>query len=332
MLYSVTHRTQLEYSQSIAESVMEVRAMPRTDERQVLRHFDITVSPSAKASYHTDWLGNTVHQFSALAVHDKIVITSKCLIETRPIAFNLDELIAPLDGLIRDHRSWDFLQHHGPVVDDPALPALSARLGLNSVRRVGEAIDIVMSRTRDVIAYRRGITDSQSNVTDVLKAGFGVCQDFAHLSLALLRRVGVPCRYVSGYLDKEGAPELETHAWAEAFVPGVGWIAFDPTHGNLVTEQYVTVAVGRSYADVPPNRGVYRGEAKEKINVSVSMERLEERARLTPYSTELERPRKNPTSRVPVPPMRLILGLEQQLVRPDAVGLVVQQQRQQQQM
>ncbi len=331
MLYSIAHRTSLDYSKPISESVMEVRAMPRTDERQVLRQFDISVSPKAKASYHSDWLGNTVHQFSLLGVHEQVVITSRCTVETRAADHRLEELLAPLDGLTRDHRSWDFLQHHGPVMDDPALPALSGRLGLDQVRRVGQAIDIVLQRTRDIITYRRGVTDSNSTVCDVLKAGAGVCQDFAHLSLALLRRVGVPCRYVSGYLNKDGAPEIETHAWVEAFVPGVGWIGLDPTNGVLVGEQYVTVAVGRSYADVPPNRGVFRGNAKEAIDVTVSMEAIEERARLTPYSTALERPRKQPTMSTPAVPLGIVLGLEQQLAHPTAVGSLVQQQRQQQQ-
>ena len=331
MLYSITHCTKLDYSHPISESVMEVRVMPRSDERQVLRQFEIFVTPSAKASHHSDWLNNTVHQFSVLGIHDQVAITSKCIVETRTKTQALSELLAPLEGLIRDHRSWDFMQHHGPVVDDPALPALANRLELDRVRRVGEAIEIVLLRTRDIITYQRGVTHSGSTVSDVLKAGIGVCQDFAHLSLALLRRAGVPCRYVSGYLNKDGAAELETHAWVEAFVPGVGWIAFDPTHGVPVTEHYVTVAVGRSYADVPPNRGVYRGDASEKIEVSVTMEVLEEQARLTPYSTAFERPQRYVPPPVPAVPPRIGRGLEQQLVRPNAVGLVVQQQRQQQQ-
>lgn len=331
MLFSISHRTRLDYSEPISESVMEVRAMPRTDDRQVLRQFDITVTPSAKANYHSDWLGNTVHQFSVLGVHEQVVIASKCIVETRAAAQSLSELGAPLEGLIRDHRSWDFLQHHGPVMDDPSLPALAARIGLDKARRVGQAIEIVVQQTCSLLEYRRGATNSSSTVHDVLSAGAGVCQDFAHLSLALLRRVGVPCRYVSGYLYKEGTPELETHAWAEAFVPGVGWLAFDPTQGVLVNETYVTVAVGRSYADVPPNRGVYRGQAKEKIDVGVVMNQLEERARLTPYSTALERPPKPSPSRVSALPIRIALGLEQQMIRPNAVGMVVQQQRQQQQ-
>jgi transglutaminase-like putative cysteine protease len=331
MLYSISHKTRLDYSKSISESVMEVRAMPRTDDRQVLRQFDITVTPSSRANHHTDWLGNTVHQFSVTGIHDHVDITSKCIVETRVCGHTLADYVAPLEGLIKDHRSWDYLQHEGPVVDDPALPALGSRLGLDKVTRVGEAIGIVLERMRDVITYRRGLTDSSSTVSDVLAAGNGVCQDFAHLSLALLRRVGVPCRYVSGYLHRADATELETHAWVEAFVPGVGWVAFDPTHGTLATEQYVTVAVGRSYADVPPNRGVYRGDARESIAVSVVIEAVQERARLTPYSTSFERARSIVQPLSLAKEHGLVIGLEQQMIQPNRVTAVVQQQRQQQQ-
>jgi transglutaminase-like putative cysteine protease len=309
---------------------MEVRVMPRSDVRQVLRQFDIAVTPASTGSHHMDWLGNTVHQFSVLGVHDAVDITSRCVVETRSPNWSLGELVAPLGGLAADHRSWDYLQYHGPVIDDPALPAIEKQLGLDRVTRVGEAIAIVLERTREIVTYRRGATHSGSTVSDVLKAGNGVCQDFAHLSLALLRRTGVPCRYVSGYVFREGTAELETHAWSEAFVPGVGWVAFDPTHGALASEQYVTVAVGRSYADVPPNRGVYRGDACESIAVSVTIEALQESMRLTPYSFERACRSGSPRVHSAIPKMGL--SLEQQAVRLDRATAVVQQQRQQQQL
>jgi transglutaminase-like putative cysteine protease len=162
-----------------------------------------------------------------------------------------------------------------------------------------------------------------------LRLKAGVCQDFAHLSLAILRRAKVPCRYVSGYFYKEGTTELETHAWIEAFVPKAGWVGLDPTHGQLVDENYVAIAVGRSYADVPPNRGVYRGDAKETILVTVQMEPIEPQVRLTPFSTIAVRSTKPMVTRraLAVP----AIGLEQQRFHPNAVGIVVQQQRQQQQ-
>ena len=328
MLFSISHHTKLHYSEPISESVMQVRVMPRTDDRQVLRQFVIKVTPDAKACHHTDWLGNNVHQFSILNSHPKIVIASHCIVETRPTRESLAELVAPLEGLIRDHRSRDFLQCHGQVNDDPTLAVLAAKIGLHKVSRVGEAIDIVTRCTRELIVYRAGATRSSSTVSDILQAGAGVCQDFTHLSLALLRRVGLPCRYVSGYLYKPGVPELQTHAWGEAFVPGVGWLAFDPTHAQLANEAYVTVAIGRSYADVPPNRWVFRGEAKESLEVSVAMKPMDVRARLTPYSAASDRPSVVSTAPVTQLRTRVTSSHEQHVTRSNTNARVAQQQHQ----
>ena len=285
MLFAISHRTKLIYSEPISESVMEFRAMPRTDDKQVLHSFDIQATPRTRACTHTDWLGNLVHQFSLHQPHRHVTIASFSKVETRSTVVALHELTGPLEGVIRDHRSWDFVQHHGRVDQDPSLPTLATRIGLDSARNVGQAIDIVTQRTRDLIAYRPGVTQSSSSVSQVLRLGAGVCQDFAHLSLAMLRHLGLPCRYVSGYLYKPDATELQSHAWAEAFVPEIGWLAFDPSHRQLANENYVTVAVGRSYADVPPNRGIYRGEAQERVEATVNIRPVETRAQLTPYST-----------------------------------------------
>jgi transglutaminase-like putative cysteine protease len=329
MLFSISHNTKLNYSESISESVMEVRVMPRTDDRQVLRQFVLRVTPDAKACHHTDWLGNAVHQFSILNLHQKVVIVSNCIVETRPTRESLAELVAPLEGLIHDHRSRDFLQCHGQVNDDPTLAVLAEKIGLHKVRSVGEAIDIVTRCTRELIVYSPGATRSSSTVSDILRIGAGVCQDFTHLSLALLRQVGLPCRYVSGYLYKPGVPELQTHAWSEAFVPGVGWLAFDPTHAQLANESYVTVAIGRSYADVPPNRGVFRGAGKESLEVSVTMKPVDARARLTPYSTASDHPSVASTARATQLRSRVASSHEQSVTRSNTSVRVAQQQHQQ---
>lgn len=330
MLLSIRHKTWLKYSETTVESVMEMRVHPRIDDRQGVRQFDVTVNPESRVAFHVDWLGNTVHQFSLLRSHDELNIVSRSLVETRHVPIELEKLVAPLNGLISDHRWRDFLGFDGPVKNDERLATFSTDIGLREATRVGDAIRVVMQNTRRLIEYRKGVTNTTSTVCDVLDAGSGVCQDFAHIGLALLRARGVPCRYVSGYLYEDNEPELESHAWCDAYVPGIGWVGFDPTHSKLVDESYVCVAAGRNYTDVPPNRGVFRGTAHQTLSASVSIERIDGAIRARPFAP-LDRavtvalPTRQTTQR------RSGYHQEYQAVDPTAFAGRLTQQRQQQQ-
>ena len=124
--------------------------------------------------------------------------------------------------------------------------------------------------------YAQSETQVDSPIDDALKARAGVCQDLAHIMIALARRIGIPCRYVSGYLSPsteshDRSAEGATHAWAEAYLPTLGWVGFDPTNDVLAAERHIRVAVGRDYADVPPTRGVFRGEAGSELSVLVTV-------------------------------------------------------------
>lgn len=284
MLLSIHHKTELTYAEPITESVMELRMMPRSDSRQTLRSFDLAVGPEAPVFQHLDWQGNRAHHFSIVDVHDKVVILAASTVETHLDKLRLDEIgdTLPLGGL--GHRYEDLLLFHGPVQRDVRLSRFAESLGLFTERRASMVMAQVTARLRELITYKKGVTNSSTTVSDVLDLGQGVCQDYAHVALSLLRMLGVPSRYVSGYLFRPSSAELETHAWVECFVPSVGWLGIDPTHAELAGQSHVAVAVGRSYADVPPNRGVYRGGAEEKIRVSVSIQALSDEATLAPPS------------------------------------------------
>jgi transglutaminase-like putative cysteine protease len=125
-------------------------------------------------------------------------------------------------------------------------------------------------------AYAPNSTQVDSPIDHALKERKGVCQDFAHIMIALVRTVGVPCRYVSGYLfhakdDQSIASEGASHAWVEALLPGSGWLGFDPTNNLLCGERHIRVAVGRDYAEVPPTRGVFKGGSESELSVSVTV-------------------------------------------------------------
>jgi len=197
---------------------------------------------------------------------------------------SLDQLPDTLPLSAIGHRYQDFLMSHGPVQRDARLTKFAEQLGLLSEKRASVVLSSVTSRLRELVKYKKGVTTSSTSVSDVLDLGKGVCQDFAHVALSLLRMLGVPSRYVSGYLFRPSSEELETHAWVEAFVPSVGWLGLDPTHGEVASESHIAVAMGRSYADVPPNRGVYRGGAEERIDVSVRIARVEPEALPVPLA------------------------------------------------
>ncbi|HYO93308.1 MAG TPA: transglutaminase family protein [Polyangiaceae bacterium] len=284
MLLSISHRTELSYAEPISESVIELRMTPRSDGHQTLRAFGLTVGPEAPVFQHLDWQGNHAHHFSIIDVHDKVVIIAASTVEMHPRKLRLEELpdTLPLTGI--GHRHEDFLLSHGPVQRDARLAHFAEETGLLRERRAGLVLAAVTGRLQDLVTYTKGVTHSSTTVGDVLDLGKGVCQDYAHVALALLRMLGLPSRYVSGYLFRPSSAELETHAWVEVFLPSVGWMGIDPTHAQLAGESHVGVAIGRSYADVPPNRGVYRGGAEERIDVSVRICELEAQLELPPLA------------------------------------------------
>src|SRR6188768_1883432 len=249
MLLGIQHRTELTYGDRVSESVMELRVTPRSDKNQTLRAFTLKVGPEAQVFSHRDWMDNQAHHFTIVSFHDRVLIVAGATVETHPKLVELSRASDPLPLADLNPRFQDFLGFLGPVQRDPRLVQFAAQVGLFQCSRAAEAVLLVMTRLRARLEYKKGVTSSATTVSDALDLGQGVCQDFSHLSLALLRLLGIPARYVSGYLYRESPRELETHAWCEAFVPSVGWIGLDPTHGELAGESHVAVAVGRSYAD-----------------------------------------------------------------------------------
>jgi transglutaminase-like putative cysteine protease len=311
MLLSIQHKTELSYAEPISESVMELRMAPRNDVQQTVRTFGLAVGPEAPVFEHLDWQGNRAHHFSIVDVHDKVVIVASSLVDTHNRRLRLEELLDTLPLTAIGHRNQDFLLPHGPVQRDPRLTQFAEQLGILTEKRASVVLLTIAERLRELVSYTKGVTTSATSVSDVLDLGKGVCQDYAHVALALLRMLGVPSRYVSGYLFKPQSAELETHAWVEAFVPSVGWVGLDPTHGELASEAHVVVAAGRSYADVPPNRGVYRGGAEERIDVSVRIQRVDEQSE--PAIPALQRPEAHALNGHVVRERRLALAaLEQQ--------------------
>jgi len=293
MLLKLTHTTDLAYTDLISESTMELRMAPRQEQDQHRLAFTLGIGPGAPALSYFDWLGNTVHSFTVNAFHRQIRIIATSVVETDRPEMDVRALpdgwpVCPTDC---DYTVYDFLQFGGPVVDSPMLRELVAQLSPNKGRgRLGDLATDMLRLINEKFTYRKGITNAASPITEVLQHGSGVCQDFTHLMIGMARALGIPARYASGLLhqprsDSEAAPEApdggfrgatQTHAWCELLFPSTGWIGFDPANHCIVGENFVKVAVGRHFFDVPPNKGIYRGKAKEAIDVAVHSEELEE--------------------------------------------------------
>ena len=276
MILEIQHETRLEYSEPASESVTELRMEPVSDEGQSCHSYHLAVSPSVPVFRYEDGFGNPVRHFGVLAPHRAITILSAAIVETHPrtvpiatsrATFPLAPESLPLDAL-------DFLPFRGSVRVTPLLRPVLEAVRPRGGTPVAELVLGVASHIHAKFEYAPYVTLASSPVDEVLEKGKGVCQDFAHLMIALLRSLGVPARYASGYIHRPNR-ESQSHAWCEAWIPDVGWVGVDPTNDRVVDEVFVKVAVGRDFTDVPPNKGVCRTRGKESIFVRVETRDLD---------------------------------------------------------
>jgi transglutaminase-like putative cysteine protease len=258
------HSTRYRYSGPVAETVMEVRLRPMDGGGQRCIDFALELSSGINPRSYVDGYGNTVHYFNLVRPHTRLHVTSRSVVET-----GLEPDTDPGEELVQD-----FLRFRAPVMDVEGVRELAGRHAIadpTSPEEVERALnELTLTISRD-FAYNRAVTNVYSSVEEVLALRAGVCQDFAHLFTAVARAMGVPARYVSGYIHIPGEKGATTasHAWAEGWVPGKGWIGYDATRPVRTTENHVRLAVGRDYSDAAPTRGIYVGSATGTMGVSV---------------------------------------------------------------
>jgi transglutaminase-like putative cysteine protease len=283
--FHLVHVTEFVYDGPVSESYNEVRLRPIHDETQSCLSFRLTTAPASPAFSYRDALGNWVHQVNVLPVHSRLRVQAESVVlaHSAPSA-NSFMLLSELEGK-KDELNEEFydmlaasnyiphLRELDPLMDETEAACDSTVAGFAQT-----ASDLIHQRFQ----YVKGATHVNSSIADSLQLGAGVCQDFAHLLLGVLRKRGIPARYVSGYLvpKNEENPDAKleeviggqaSHAWAEAYVPDSGWMPLDPTLGKPVGMRHVRIAYGRDYADVAPVRGVYKGHAGQRLSVDVSV-------------------------------------------------------------
>lgn len=286
MRYRIRHRTSYRYASEVFESFNEVRLQPFACATQTLLDFDLQIEPPATTISFRDYYGNAVHDFGVAYLHDRLVIEATSDVVTHAGAD--DPLAGPAEGesdaspslralvgneaLADEHAEFLGPSAYIPLGDDSAALAEA----LHAEERETSALAFLTraaDHVRGRLEYRIGTTTVNSSVAEVLAGGSGVCQDFAHVLISLCRHVGLPARYVSGYLGSVGAATA-SHAWTEAYIPPYGWLGIDATLGTLCTGQHVKAGVGRDYADVAVLRGTYQGGGQAELEVQVSCEAL----------------------------------------------------------
>jgi transglutaminase-like putative cysteine protease len=280
MFYAIRHFTSYRYNRSVWQSMMEVRMHPRSEGNQRCFVFQLSVNPRARIFGYTDSYGNLVHHFDLPSRHSQLTIISDALvnIEAQPSIPDFMEYHGwqELEEIVEKKDYWDMLMPSHFARSSPELEQLAGEIGVTERKRRSPLafLQDIASGVHRSFSYVKKSTAVNSPIEDALRSRQGVCQDFAHIMIALVRNARIPCRYVSGYLyhsteNAHPATDGATHAWVEALLPGLGWVGFDPTIDRLASEQHIRTATGRDYADVPPTRGMMKGKAGTQLQVRV---------------------------------------------------------------
>ena len=275
-IFRIHHITKYEYDRPVKESVNEIKIYPsQCPEQEVLQH-ELLITGHPDVQTFTDYWGNKTGSFNLLSAHKTLKIESKLLVRTT----------ATSQLKINFHSGFEQLGEETEgqlqLLELARADIIRSQEAIRDIQQVifqqGKSVAAVTELCSEYIfknfKYIKGITNIETTVDEILQVRAGVCQDFAHLMLQILRTCHIPCRYVSGYIcpNKDGMRgEGATHAWVEAFIPGYGWAGIDPTNNIWVTNKHVKLAVGRDFKDCSPVKGTFKGPAKQQLSVFVAV-------------------------------------------------------------
>ena len=253
---------------------------PRSENTQRCFTFQLSVSPRARIFSYTDHMANQVHHFDIPGQHNHLTMIADALGDIdppMPIPASLgSNAWRELDEMVQRDDYWDMMMPSYFARPSPELEELAKEFGAD--RRDGrdplEVVIALNSQLYQHFTYVKQSTSVDSPIEDALRSRAGVCQDFAHVMISLVRQLGIPCRYISGYLyhdsyHSDRSSDGATDAWVEALLPGLGWIGLDPTNNLIVGQRHIRTAVGRDYADVAPTVGTMKGRTKTELQVRV---------------------------------------------------------------
>lgn len=273
MLLRIIHQTKLRYTAEVSGTIFEARMAPRSDEDQTSLSYALSSSPAAPLTSYRDGDGNRIDLFNISQPYTNLSVTATSHVRThRRDSFTrlYAESQKRVDTGVISMELGELLKASPLVPLGPRLVEFANSLDWPEEESAGSRAERLFHAIASRLNYAPAVTHAWSSAEEVLEHNCGVCQDFAHVLIGLARLRGLPARYVSGYIHQPG--QIATHAWAQVwFGPVAGWIDMDPTRSGFATDDHVTVAFGRDYSDVPPNRGVWSGMASESIDVAVEI-------------------------------------------------------------
>ncbi len=281
MLLEIRYVNRFDYPEPARESHNVLRACPTADGNQRLIDYRVVVEPAARMLSYVDFWGTRVDAFGIRQPHQYLQVAAHSVVETgaRPEPRESGPFSEYRRGMV---GNGEYLRRTGHTDWGKAIQE-AARSSIDGAGSAVEAVAAINAAVAGSLRYVSGVTEVGTDINHIFEQGEGVCQDFAHLGVAMCRAVGIPARYVSGYfyaadssvgaMPETAEIEVQTHAWVEALIPGWGWWAFDPTNPEPVGERHVKIGHGRDYDDVAPLRGVYHGPAEHGLGVSVQMSR-----------------------------------------------------------
>ncbi|MBI1344304.1 MAG: transglutaminase family protein [Terrimonas sp.] len=299
--FHIQHITRYSYPSTVIDCTNQIILYPVNDALQEVKNHEIRITNDPEVEIFTDYFGNRIGVFSIIQPHNTLTIESDFDAITHPLVFPADN--QPVSD------QWEELARSVETV--PYMDFLQTDVfpGFENMKEILHQIvnkdkgpltnALVLSEyVFDHFEYKKGVTNVETKVEEILKLKAGVCQDFAHVLLVMLHMMGIPARYVSGYIcpkNHELRGEGATHAWVEAYIPYFGWLGLDPTNNCIVNDRHIRLAVGRSFTDCTPVKGTYKGSSEHTLEVSVSIDNghirtPEEKAAVASFSYTTKNP------------------------------------------
>ena len=295
MEFEITHVTNYKYGHPAAEAYGEARLTPPNLPSQRVVSHKITIEPEVLCSNYEDYYGNRVAFFSLPFRHDRLIVKNSAVVVTAPpprmegsLSLSIQEARQVLNSRLAE--IFHFTQP-SPVIEITRESVQWAKKYLRGSMPLGASLETLTEAIYKEFKYKAGVTENTTPLAEIWRKKVGVCQDFAHIGLSILRAAGLPARYVCGYIEAyaprnpDGSVRrltgaMATHAWIEVLAPGMNWVAFDPTNCQWVNERYVAVSFGRDYKDAAPLRGTFKGSGGQEMKVRVTMKRRNGKAPL----------------------------------------------------